>query len=251
MGQGFGGGGMNGMNGFGEEISPEELFNMFFGGGGFGGGSFHSATFAGPGFGSRRQFRTHTQHTQHRQHRQHPQQQAHGEDNTGGGSSLSSLIQILPLLLLFFMSFGSSFFSESDPSRQGNTSPIASDFSLGAHGSYQLPRFTSAHYVPYFVNERKYRSIFTKPGEDVLDPDRVVNGVNVQQILQQLETNVEIAYQRHMTAECVNEKKRKELARSRAVGFFGPDKKLMQAADALPTPSCDALEDKFGKDRMK
>lgn len=34
--QGFGGG-MHGMNGFGEEISPEELFNMFFGGGNFGG----------------------------------------------------------------------------------------------------------------------------------------------------------------------------------------------------------------------
>lgn len=35
-GHGFGGG-MHGMNGFSEEISPEELFNMFFGGGQFGG----------------------------------------------------------------------------------------------------------------------------------------------------------------------------------------------------------------------
>ena len=35
MGHGFGGGG-RGMNGY-EEVSPEELFNMFFGGGSFGG----------------------------------------------------------------------------------------------------------------------------------------------------------------------------------------------------------------------
>lgn len=40
--QGFGGG-MHGMNGFGEEISPEELFNMFFGGGNFGGCKYPSS----------------------------------------------------------------------------------------------------------------------------------------------------------------------------------------------------------------
>ncbi|KAF9992223.1 hypothetical protein BGZ79_003359 [Entomortierella chlamydospora] len=145
MGQGFGG--MNGMNGFGEEISPEELFNMFFGGGSFGSGS----------------------------------------------------------------------------------------------------RFTSAHYVPYFVNERKFRNTFMKPGEDVLDPNRAVGGLTVQQILQQLETNVENAYLKHMGAECAEQKKRKEVARNKAMGFFGPDKKLMAAANALTTPSCDAIADKFGK----
>jgi len=34
------GGGMGGQPNYGEEISPEELFRQFFGGGGFGGGPF-------------------------------------------------------------------------------------------------------------------------------------------------------------------------------------------------------------------
>jgi len=36
----YGGGGM-----YGDEISPDELFNMFFGGGGFGGGGFNAGTY--------------------------------------------------------------------------------------------------------------------------------------------------------------------------------------------------------------
>ncbi|KAG0308041.1 hypothetical protein BGZ99_001298 [Dissophora globulifera] len=238
MGPGFGGG--SGMQtGFGEEISPEELFNMFFGGGNFG-GSFHSATFAGPGFGTR-QFRTRTQ----TQQRQHPQQQA--GTGGGGGSGMSSLIQILPLILLFIMSMSSSYFSDSDSSStSSNSSPAASDFSLGAHGSYQSARFTNTHHVPYFVNERKFRSTFMAPGQDHLDLNKAVNGVKVAQILTQLEGNVENAYLRHMQSECSNEKTRKETAHSRAMGFFGPDKKMWEAAQRMTTPSCDIIREKFG-----
>ncbi|KAG0282403.1 hypothetical protein BGZ96_000524 [Linnemannia gamsii] len=239
--QGFGGGGMHGMNGFGEEISPEELFNMFFGGGNFG-GSFHSATFAGPGFGTR-QFRTHTQQTQHRQHRQQAQQQGGGVG--GGTSGFASLMQILPLILLFIMSMASSFFSDSDSSSTG-ASAVSSDFSLGPHGSYQKARFTSAHHVPYFVNERKFRSSFMAPGSDNLDLSQVINGMKVRQILTQLEENVETAYLRHMGTECMNEKKRKEVAHNRAMGFWGPDKKMWEAAQRMTTPSCDAIHEKFG-----
>ncbi|KAF9339602.1 hypothetical protein BGZ91_005392 [Linnemannia elongata] len=238
--QGFGGG-MHGMNGFGEEISPEELFNMFFGGGNFG-GSFHSATFAGPGFGTR-QFRTHPQQTQHRQHRQHAQQQQGGVG--GGTSGFSSLMQILPLILLFIMSMASNFFSDSDSSSTGASS-ASSDFSLGPHGSYQAARFTSTHHVPYFVNERKFRSSFMAPGSDRLDLDQVINGMKVRQILTQLEENVETAYLRHMRTECINEKKRKEVAQNRAMGFFGPDKKMWEAAQRMTTPSCDSIREKFG-----
>ncbi|KAG0361458.1 hypothetical protein BC939DRAFT_430418 [Gamsiella multidivaricata] len=241
MGPGFSGG-MNGMSGFGEEISPEELFNMFFGGGNFG-GSFHSATFAGPGFGTR-QFRTRTQHTQHRQQRQHPQQQA-GAGGGDGVSGLSSLIQILPLILLFIMSMTSSFFTDSDSS-SSSSSPAASDFSLGAHGSYQSERFTSVHHVPYFVNERKFRNTFMIPGQDHVDLNRIVDGIHVRKILTQLEENVENAYLRYMRTECANEKKRKEMAHSRAMGYFGPNKERWEAAQRMTTPSCDAIREKFG-----
>ncbi|KAF9923178.1 hypothetical protein FBU30_006751 [Linnemannia zychae] len=234
--QGFGGG----MHGFGEEISPEELFNMFFGGGNFG-GSFHSATFAGPGFGTR-QFRARPQQTQFRQHRQHAQQQA-DEAGGGGTSGFASLLQMLPLIILFIMSMASSFFSDSDSS---GTPTAASDFSLGPHGSYQSARFTSAHKVPYFVNERKFRSTFMAPGTDHVDLNHVVDGVKVRQILVQLENNVENAYLRHMQSECLNEKERKKLAESRAMGFFGPNKKMWEAAQKMKTPSCDTIREKFG-----
>ncbi|KAK3835553.1 MAG: hypothetical protein J3R72DRAFT_477479 [Linnemannia gamsii] len=237
--QGFGGGGMHGMHGFGEEVSPEELFNMFFGGGNFG-GSFHSATFAGPGFGTR-QFRTRPQQTQQRQHRQ--QQQQGGA--AAGTSGFASLIQILPLILLFIMSMASSFFSDSDSGSSGS-SAASSDFSLGPHGSYQRAMFTSAHQVPYFVNERKFRSTFMAPGSNDVDLNQVVNGIKVRQILTQLEANVETTYLRHMRTECANEKKRKEVAQNRAMGFFGPDKKMMEAAQRMATPSCDAIREKFG-----
>jgi len=155
-------------------------------------------------------------------------------------------MQILPLILLFIMSMASNFFSDSDTSSSAGGSAASSDFSLGAHGSYQAARFTGAHQVPYFVNERKFRNTFMVPGQEHVDLNRVINGIKVRQILTQLEENVETAYLRHMQAECHNEKKAKELAFSRAQGFFGRDKKMWEAAQRMTTPSCDAIRDKFG-----
>lgn len=84
------------------------------------------------------------------------------------------------------------------------------------------------------------------PGSDQLDLNQVINGMKVRQILTQLEENVETAYLRHMRAECMNEKKQKEVAHNRAMGFFGPDKKMWEAAQRMTTPSCDAIREKFG-----
>ncbi|KAG9323381.1 hypothetical protein KVV02_007495 [Mortierella alpina] len=235
---GHGFGGASGMNGFGDEISPEELFNMFFGGGNFG-GSFHSATFAGPGFGTR-QFRTRTQQTQ-RQHRQHPQQQAGGG---GGNSGFSSLVQILPLILLFIMSMTSSLFSDSDSSTTSTSHPAAR-YSLARHGSYTTPRFTSAHNVPYFVNGAKFNDAFVV-NRNQINTEKVFNGVKVQNIIAQLEKDVETFYLKHMRQECQNEKHRKDLALQRSMGLFWPDQKKMDAAKRMTTPSCDALREKFG-----
>ncbi|KAF9290147.1 hypothetical protein BGZ68_007850 [Mortierella alpina] len=235
---GHGFGGSSGMYGSGEEISPEELFNMFFGGGNFG-GSFHSATFAGPGFGTR-QFRTRTQQTQ-RQHRQHAQQQAGGG---GGNSGLSSLVQILPLILLFIMSMTSSLFSDSD-SPNTSTSHAAARYSLAPQGSYTFQRFTSAHNVPYFVNGAKFKDAFMA-NRDQINREKVINGVKVQSIIAQLEKDVETFYLKHVRQECQNEKHRKELALQRSMGLFWPDQKKLDAAKRMTTPSCDAIREKFG-----
>lgn len=95
--RGGGGGGPGGVH-FrrGQEVSPEEIFNMFFGGGMAGGGGmpgFHvysngfGGGFGGPGMSFRGQPRA--------------QRQAREEPNVGFGN----LVQLLPFLLIMLISF--------------------------------------------------------------------------------------------------------------------------------------------------
>ena len=99
QGGGGGGGGFGGMHGFHgfrsgrgdmHEVSPEELFNMFFQG-------------AGPGFkaqfGGGRRHPFQQQRHQNHQHERAPQAQ--------GGPSLQTLFQFLPVILMLLMSFSS------------------------------------------------------------------------------------------------------------------------------------------------
>lgn len=117
---GFGGmhGGFRGFRSGGDmhEVSPEELFNMFFQG-------------AGPGF--RAQFGG-----GRRQHQQQQYQQQRQQANTPNGPSLQTLFQFLPVILMLLMSF-SSF--------GGNTTqPV---FSLHPQGVLQKQRATSINGV--------------------------------------------------------------------------------------------------------
>jgi len=129
--------GFGGMRGYpgnfpGEEINPEELFNMFFGGDGFGG--FQSATFVGPGFRTRT-FRTGGT-------RSHTTQQSQS-------TPFLSFLQLLPLLLLVLFSFTSSMFSE-------DSTPT---FSWQASSVNSLNRQTDRHNVPYWVNPGQFSGI--------------------------------------------------------------------------------------------
>ena len=135
------GGGMHGFRGFRHggnvhEVSPEELFNMFFQG-------------AGPGF--RAQFgggrRAHQQ--------QHRQQQDTGG---AGGVSFQSLFQFLPVILMLLMSF-SSFSGTSNQ-------PV---FSLYPLGTLQTPRTTSMAGISpdiKFYVDRNFERTY-KPYSDV------------------------------------------------------------------------------------
>lgn len=117
-GGGPGFGGMHGFRGFRSsgdmhEVSPEELFNMFFQG-------------AGPGF--RAQFGGQRRHHGHH----HQQQQRQQPADAAQGPSLQTLFQFLPVILMLLMSF-SSF--------GGNTTqPV---FSLHPQGMLQKQRTTS------------------------------------------------------------------------------------------------------------
>ncbi|KAG0239504.1 hypothetical protein BGW41_007611 [Actinomortierella wolfii] len=242
MGAGFGGGG-HGMHAFADEISPEELFNMFFGGGGFG-GSFHSATFAGPGFTTRTYRRSPmgSRQQQYQQQRQHAAAQQN--NNTSG------LVSLLPLIILFVISLMSNYFSSdssSSSSSYGSTSVASEDFSLLPRRGYTVARETREHHVPYFVNEGRFASYFgANPSSRIVTPDDIPRS-NMRKTFVRLEENVENVYLREKRAACQQERRQKQLAKDRAVGFFSVDKKLMAAAEKMKTPACDAIMEKFGR----
>eukprot|EP00614_Pseudopedinella_elastica_P009372 CAMPEP_0172597212 /NCGR_PEP_ID=MMETSP1068-20121228/17168_1 /TAXON_ID=35684 /ORGANISM="Pseudopedinella elastica, Strain CCMP716" /LENGTH=427 /DNA_ID=CAMNT_0013396631 /DNA_START=157 /DNA_END=1441 /DNA_ORIENTATION=- len=87
-------------------VDPEDIFNMFFGGG-MGGVQFHNM-----------------RRPQERRQQQQQQQQQQGPENP-----LAALMQMAPLLLLFLMTFLNSL--------GGNVASIP--FSLQPHGSYTIP----------------------------------------------------------------------------------------------------------------
>ena len=123
---------------FAEEIDPNDLFNMFFGGGmgnGFGGGGT-TFSFGGPGgatfytSGGPRRART-----GQRQQQQQPQ-------------NANVLLQILPLLLLglfSLLSYAPSLFTTQDPS-----------YSFAPSGPYRDQRFTPQHSVSYYVAREQF-----------------------------------------------------------------------------------------------
>lgn len=132
-------GGMQGFRGFGgshgREVSPEEIFNMFF----------QSA--AGPGF--RAQFGG-------RQFRQRPRQAAAQEDGAAATSPfLNYLFQLMPVILLVLMSL-SSFGSQSN-------APL---YSFQPQGTYQVEKLTKSpgvsQDIKYYVSDqfdRMYRPV--------------------------------------------------------------------------------------------
>lgn len=103
-------------NEFEADISPEELFNMFFGG----------------GFPSSNVYAHHT-HSR-RQHRHY-----HPRENVSNDSGFTLLLQLSPILLLVFLSLLSSWFV-SDPL-----------YSIHKSGKYNTERTTSNLRVNYYV----------------------------------------------------------------------------------------------------
>ncbi|KAL8633015.1 hypothetical protein Q9189_001269 [Teloschistes chrysophthalmus] len=101
---------------FEDEISPEELFNRFFGGGGMGGGPFGGFD-TGPQFvfnlGGGPGFRVH-QFGGGRPRRR--PREANGDSSQAPQSTMSVLSNLLPLLILFVLPLLSSIFSSSTPS---------------------------------------------------------------------------------------------------------------------------------------
>ncbi|CDS03519.1 hypothetical protein LRAMOSA00921 [Lichtheimia ramosa] len=194
--------------GMGEEISPEELFNMFFGGGGPAGfgGPFGSATFVGPGFARRSYYHPGAGHRG---------QQTRQQRNT----SWTLLLQILPLLVLFGYSLLSGLFTDDTPS-----------FSFQPTNMYSQQRTTYSHQVPYYVNPSSFRTT-----------------ARDQYKLARLEQQVEVDWVRGLQHSCQIERRERAARLNAASGIFGIGRNEEQYQEALhmPMKSCEEVR-RFG-----
>ncbi|KAF9373130.1 hypothetical protein CPC16_002011 [Podila verticillata] len=242
--------------GYGEEMSPEDLFNMFFGGG----GSFQSRQFGGrPGQASAQAQRQRQQQQQYYRQRQQRERQ---DGNGFSASNLGSLIQLLPLILLLLISVTSGLFGSGSSSSSSSSNPATTDFSLRPENSYTSARHTTFRHVPYYVNEARFMNTYFPgveriPGARQLNvpEDHIANVVNRQgvkvpykvgPIFKRMEDNVEVAYLGMIREKCRQEKRKKDIAYNKAMGFWGADRKLWAEAQKMATPHCDIVRDKYG-----
>ncbi|KAI0075305.1 DnaJ-domain-containing protein [Panus rudis PR-1116 ss-1] len=207
--------------GFEGELSPEDLFNMFFGGGmgggSFGGGPVFTATF-GPGG-----FRT----TRMRGHAAQPQAR--------NNEPRSIFIQLLPLFLLLAFSFLNALpnlFSASptpDPRFSFNPTP-----------RYNIERRTEGLGVKYHVNAAEFSG-------HPIAAELARNEKKPGPELRRFEGNVENAYKHELFRECQRGVDRKEHRKEREVGLFGigTDWEKVKKIDEEPIEACDELR-RFG-----
>jgi len=160
--------------GGGRDVSPEEIFNMFFQGAGpgfqahFGRGGFN--TFHFNGFDG--------QERRNRRQQQQQQQQQQGQPNI-----LQQLLQFLPIIIMLVMTFSNY---------SGNyNQPL---YTFVPQGAYQHERFTSSpgisNDIKYYVNNEFLKQY---PRKDT-------------STYRKIEKEIEIDYKHHLQQKCNSEK---------------------------------------------
>ena len=220
FGNGFPGGARGGPM-FADEISPEDLFNMFFGGGGLGGG-FNGGIFAdGPGF---MQFggpgiRIHQFGG--------PRMRRGGGGRPGAGQANDippeepnlwrTITQLLPLILLFILPIISSLWGEAS-----SHIPSGPQFKFHRTPPYTTLRTTPKHKIPYFV-----------------DPSEIHDAS--PNVLSNLGHRVEVKFLNDLSAECNYEMAAKQRQLEEARGWIFNDPVKEKKAREMQMPSCDRL----------
>ncbi|KAI9717692.1 MAG: hypothetical protein M1828_007095 [Chrysothrix sp. TS-e1954] len=205
---------------FEEEISPEELFRQFFGGGGMGGG-FGGG---GPGFvfnlGGGPGVRIH-QFGGGRPRRRPPQQ---GEQGQRQGqqeqpTAASALYNLLPLLIFFVLPLLSSLFSGID---LGSSSRLPG-FSLDTPSPPLTHLHNSARLgIPYFVNPTEIKELNSKRWQEL---DRAAENRLVG----------------HLNAQCEREQMERQRLLQEAQGWFSVDHAKLDEAERLELKGCRRL----------
>ncbi|PFH62140.1 hypothetical protein XA68_14979 [Ophiocordyceps unilateralis] len=196
-----------------DELSPEEMFARFFGGGGGPFGAFDTGPQFVFNFGGGPGVRVH-QFAGARPRRR-PRDAEPGEAQQQAGN-LQTLISLLPIFIFFLLPLISSLFSGSSSSQ---TPHMVYDY---PQHPYTQGRVTPSLRVNYFV-----------------DPADVASFSNSK--LTQLDRTAEINLIRRLRYECDNEIASKQQMRQDAVGWFYQDADKMAQADAFEMPSCERM----------
>lgn len=203
------GGGGGGGGGFqhSQEMSPEDIFNMFFQGG------------LGPGMGHTggRAFRMNFGPGGHMFRQQRRNQEE--EYQAPGQRSWAQFAQLLPIIMLFLFSFFSM-----------NAGGGESLYSLGPVGRFAVPRKTQSYGVtrdiPYYVNEQ-FSFKHARTAKD----------------LRRIEQSVESDFKDLLARKCHGERDYKNKVtyqtRSRFYSTMEDRRRAERAAEDLETPSCD------------
>ncbi|KAI9458101.1 DnaJ-domain-containing protein [Russula earlei] len=203
------------------ELSPEDLFNMFFGGGGaFSTGPVFTASFGPGGF---RTTRIHTSRGRPQEQQQEP------------ATPRSLLLQLLPLLFLFGFSFLSAI------PNLFSTPPVQDPrFSFESSSRFNLERTTQKLGVQYHVNSAEFSR---HPIAAEIARSRQSDKGPVMPALRRFEENVDQAFTRETYALCQRGLDMKQRRRDQAMGFFGigMDKDKVKQIDAETVESCETL----------
>ncbi|KAF2742575.1 DUF1977-domain-containing protein, partial [Sporormia fimetaria CBS 119925] len=201
-----------------EEITPEELFRQFFGGG-MAGGPFGGGIFdTGPGFvfnmGGGPGIRVHQFGGGRPRRRPGTAQPPGAEEQPSLFSALSSL---LPLLLLFVLPLLSSLFNSATSS----TGP--SVIFDGPRPPHTQQRLSSDLKIPYWVTPRDVEDFSNRKWRnlDKAAEEKYVHTVNVR---------------------CEWEQQKQRKMAEEATGWFSTDEVLMERARKLPMPNCQEVK---------
>ncbi|KAK6524288.1 hypothetical protein TWF694_005942 [Orbilia ellipsospora] len=208
------GAGAAGRHPFADEISPEELFNMFFGGGGgFGGGGTFFDLGGGPGI------RIH--HFGGPNPRRRPNQEAAADEDNSIGSTL---IRLLPLILIFAFSLLSSILSGFGGTSDGASGHQGPHIKWQSKPPFTEKRVTPNYKIPFYVN-----------------PTEIAN--HSPSKLNMLDRSAERIYVRGLRAQCDKEYLAKQEKIEESQGWFFVDQKKFQEAVNIQLKSCQKLND--------
>mmetsp|Transcript_40613 Transcript_40613/g.98091 ORF Transcript_40613/g.98091 Transcript_40613/m.98091 type:complete len:424 (-) Transcript_40613:155-1426(-) len=202
----------------GQEVSPEEIFNMFFGGGmpmggghmrGPGGVHFYSNFGPGPRF--------------------RQQQRQAGQNQQQPPNPVQNIIQLLPFFLIMLLSF----MNMSDSGERAFSSGEGRYFSLTQKEPFVHPlqtKLTEVKGIPYFVDAGFMKTIYR-------------NRYKIAQV----ERMVQTAYEGYLVDECKSQEKYKSslLAEANKKESHAEVTAARKAAQQFELSRCDELRDLF------